>query len=123
MRCSRRDSSSGRVIRNGSAARCAAICGSWARAICRLSQGRASGRQQTSGHCALSDNSPRRRAGIKPARASEDLPLPEAPISIRKRSSLGVPKPWPKRYSSSWILATRPKKSPACSGWKVFRPR
>ena len=61
-------------------------------------------------------------AGINPARASDDLPLPEAPRIARKRFS------WPEGEARSLTIshsvsASRPKKNGACSTSKTSSPR
>lgn len=52
--------------------------------------------------------SPRLTAASKPARSSNDFPLPEGPNTATNR-------PAPTRSSRSRVSASRPKNSPACS--------
>ena len=58
---------------------------------------------------------PRRRAGIRPARTSDDFPLPESPITARK--------PVCESRSASWADSrSRPKKRRESSTSKLARP-
>ena len=54
-------------------------------------------------------------AGISPERTSEDFPVPELPITIRKRVVLS-------RLSSSSISCSRPKKRCSSSASKGRKP-
>ena len=58
-----------------------------ASATARLSIGSRPGLKMTIGHSALPSSAPPFRAATSPARASDDLPLPEAPRIARKRFS------------------------------------
>jgi hypothetical protein len=59
---------------------------------------------------------PLRSAGIKPARMSEDLPLPEAPITARKEVSFSL-------TARFFMSSARPKKNDESSSLKVRSPR
>ena len=100
----------------------AAPPGSPASATARLSIGLRPGLRITIGHASLPSSAPRFRAATSPARASDDLPLPEAPRIARKRFS------WPEgearsATTSHSVSASRPKKNGACSTSKTSRPR
>jgi hypothetical protein len=57
------------------------------KATAKLSSGSAPGRQMARNQSALPSSSPRCTAGTRPARASDDLPLPDEPTIARKRPS------------------------------------
>ena len=92
------------------------------RATASPSSGSAPGRTTATGQSALPSSPPAFKAGISPARASDDLPLPEAPRTARKRFS------WPagvrrRAVSSHSVRASRPKKKRAWATSKNSRPR
>ena len=57
-------------------------------AIARLARGSGPGRNTATGHDELPGSAPPRIAANNSARASDDFPLPEGPMSARKRFSL-----------------------------------
>ena len=61
-------------------------------------------------------SAPPRSAGMIPARASEDLPLPDAPTTARKRPAFS-------RSIARWVSASRPKKSSASASSNGRKPR
>ena len=63
-----------------------------------------------------SGRAPARSAGTSPARTSEDLPLPEAPTTARKRARLSI-------STSRCTSRSRPKNSFASSSPNGCRPR
>src|SRR3989442_15864874 len=58
---------------------------------------------------------PVQSAGRSPALSTEDLPLPDGPITARKAVS-------DKRTASSATSSSRPKNQSASSGWNASRP-
>ena len=92
------------------------------KATVRLSRGSRPGLKIKTGQRALPSRAPFFKEAASPARASEDLPLPEAPRIARKRFSTALGAARSATVSHS-VSASRPKKKGACSTSKTSSPR
>src|SRR6516225_10239680 len=91
-------------------------------ALASDSSGLAPGRRTRHGHAELLGSAPRLIEAIRPARASDVLPLPEEPTMARKRSGFALVRLSHSLLSANSIRASRPQKNGASSTSKDCSP-
>ena len=101
--------------RRGSAASTRARSSSWSRAASASSRPTARAHDLDRPAVAPREGATR-SAGTRPARTSDDLPLPDGPRTARKRLAFSCSR-------MAWTSPSRPKKRSACASSNVWRPR